>query len=70
MGKESEKGFIQIKLNEKNDESKLNDYDIEVKYTGTNAMISAFIVSCISFLVLVGINISKNYRKKYKKVEN
>lgn len=66
---ESEKGFIQIKLNEKNDESKLNDYDIEVKYTGTNAMISAFIVSCISFLVLVGINISKNYRKKYKKVE-
>lgn len=66
---ESEKGFIQIKLNEKNDESKSNDYDIEVKYTGTNAMISAFIVSCISFLVLVGINISKNYRKKYKKVE-
>ena len=49
---ESDKGFIQISINE--------DAKITVKYTGTNAMIISFIVSIISFVVLIFIS---NYSK-------
>ena len=49
---ESDKGFIQISINE--------DAKITVKYTGTNAMIISFIVSIISFAVLIFIS---NYSK-------
>ena len=49
---ESDKGFIQISINE--------DAQITVKYTGTNAMIISFIVSIISFVVLIFIS---NYSK-------
>ena len=56
---ESNKGFIQININE--------DAQITVKYTGTNAMIILFIISIISLVVLIFIsNYSKIVTKKGK----
>ena len=49
---ESDKGFIQISINE--------DAKITVKYTGTNAMIISYIISFIFILVLLFIS---NYSK-------
>lgn len=55
---ESDKGFVEISINENNSES--GKATITVKYTGTNAMIISYIISFIFMLVLLFIS---NYSK-------
>lgn len=55
---ESDNGFIQIKL-DKNDNAV-----VEVKYLGTNEMLTAFAISVISLVLLIIIEIKKWKNKK------
>ena len=56
---ESNNGFIQIKL-DKNDNAV-----VEVKYLGTNEMLTAFAVSVISLVILIIIEIKKWKNKNF-----